>query len=143
MKKKLGFNLIELMLVVVLIGIITGIFLPTFSRLFYRNNLDSAYQKIKSELYRAQSFARASKNDSDWGVYFNNDEIILFAGTSYTNRDASLDQIEKINNQVNISGLSQIVFEKYSGLTLNPGQIIISHNEESLSIDINEKSLIY
>jgi len=143
MKNKGGFNLIELMLVVVLIGIITGIFLPTFTRLFYRNNLDSAHQKIKSELYRAQSFARASKNDSDWGIYFNNNEIILFAGTSYTDRDISLDQIEEINNQIIFSGLNQVVFEKNSGLTLNPGQIILSYKGDSLVLDINEKSLIY
>ena len=128
---------------VVLIGIITGIFLPTFTRLFYRNNLDSAHQKIKSELYRAQSFARASKNDSDWGIYFNNNEIILFAGTSYTDRDISLDQIEEINNQIIFSGLNQVVFEKNSGLTLNPGQIILSYKGDSLVLDINEKSLIY
>jgi len=143
MKNKGGFNLIELMLVVVLIGIITGIFLPTFTRLFYRNNLDSAHQKIKSELYRAQSFARASKKDSDWGIYFNNNEIILFAGTSYTDRDISLDQIEEINNQIIFSGLNQVVFEKNSGLTLNPGQIILSYKGDSLVLDINEKSLIY
>jgi prepilin-type N-terminal cleavage/methylation domain-containing protein len=142
-RKKLGFTLLEIMLVITLIGILLGIFMPAFSSLFFRNNIDSAGEKIKTELYRAHSYARSSKNDSSWGLYIENNRIILFSGNSYSNRDATKDEIESLSGNLNISGLTEIVFQKNSGLILNPGEISISSRGVNKIIGINSQSLIY
>ncbi|MDA3802273.1 MAG: prepilin-type N-terminal cleavage/methylation domain-containing protein [Patescibacteria group bacterium] len=143
MKRKKGFTLLETILVISLIGILLGIFLPAFTQLFFRNNLDTASEKIKTELYRAHSFARASKYDSNWGLYLENNQIILFSGPNYTNRDSSKDEIEGLPGQLTISGLTEIVFQKNSGLILNPGEIVISSRGINRSLGVNSKSLIY
>lgn len=143
MKNKNAFSLIEITLVVAIIGIVLSISLPAFSQLFFRNSLDTAIEKTKTELYRAQNFARASKNDTNWGVYLEDDRIILFSGNSYSSRNSSLDEIEYLSGQLEINGLNEIVFSKSNGFTTNSGEIIISSRGMDKNININSKSLIY
>lgn len=141
-KNQSAFSLTEMVLVVAIIAILLGIFMPAFSRLFFRNNLDSAKEAIKTELYRAQASARASENDSNWGIYLNNGNLILFSGSSYATRNSNYDFLEKLAGNPNFSGLTEVVFNKSSGLPSTSGTIIISDAGLSKEIVISPSGLI-
>lgn len=140
---KRAFSLLEILLVVAIITILAGIFAPAFSSLFYRSNLDIATEKVKTNLYRAQTMAQASKNDSSWGVYLAPNLSVIFSGNSYATRDTARDEISELSGNISFSGANEIVFQKASLKPQTEATININQDSESRTININSYGLIY
>ncbi len=68
-KKSKGFTLLEILLVLAIIAILTAVVIPISQTVFTQSNLTISAQNIQSDLNRAYTYARAGKNDSDWGVH--------------------------------------------------------------------------
>jgi prepilin-type N-terminal cleavage/methylation domain-containing protein len=141
-KKSAGFTLIEIILSLALISILVSIGMPIYQSFQTRNDLDVAAVEIVQTARRAQVLAQASDGDSSWGIFFQPDTLTLFKGTSSTTRDASFDENFEISPAITPTGLSQIVFTKFSGETSDIGVITLtSSTNETRTITINKKGM--
>jgi type IV fimbrial biogenesis protein FimT len=57
MNSQKGFNIIELMIVVAIIGVITGMAVPAFANMIQRNDLKAALESFKSDMQWARTQA--------------------------------------------------------------------------------------
>lgn len=142
-KDKRGFTMIELIIVIVLMAILSALSAPIYNKFQNTNNVELANIQASQALRRAQILSQASSGDSAWGVYIGNSQITLFKGNTYVTRDTNFDEIYQIVDSIKVSGLNEVVFEKFSGQTQNVGDIIFSINENfNKTITINGKGIL-
>ncbi len=105
--------------------------------------MDEAAQKVLIFLSSARTKTVGSEKDSQYGVYFDNSvtpgRIILFKGPSYSSRDPSFDEVYSFPQDVSfesisLAGGSEVVFEKITGETQNPGYVTVKllHDQEKM-----------
>ncbi len=84
------------------------------------------------------------EGDSDWGVYIGADSIVLFKGDDYATRDSDYDEIYAKTSNVSVSGISEEVFEKFTGDPSATGDIILSTSNptRTSTITINSKGVV-
>ncbi|HEY4477697.1 MAG TPA: prepilin-type N-terminal cleavage/methylation domain-containing protein [Candidatus Paceibacterota bacterium] len=138
-----GFTLIEIILVVALIGVISGVGLPLFNMMSGSNDLDVAENMLVSSLRRAEVLSTASVGDSEWGVGVIPGAFVLFKGSTYASRDAGFDEVYDITDSIQTSGLTEVVFAKLSGAPHFTGGITLtSTGGETKQVTINEKGTV-
>lgn len=137
-----GFTLLELLLSLALIAILAGFSASIFLRIQTKNDLDSSAATVVQNLRRAQLLAQAVDSDIAWGVKIQNGSIILFKGASYATRDTAFDEISTIPNSIGASGVSEIVYNKFTGLPQLSGTITLSTNTDTSTVTINEKGTV-
>jgi prepilin-type N-terminal cleavage/methylation domain-containing protein len=143
MHKQKGFTLLEMLLSIAIMAILLGMGAPLFQSFNSRNNLDVATVETVQTLRRAQMLAQASDGDTSWGVHIVNGSLTLFQGTSYNFRTILADELFEIPTSFTISGLSDVLFTKFSGIPQNTGIITITSPEnETRTITINSKGTI-
>jgi prepilin-type N-terminal cleavage/methylation domain-containing protein len=140
----LGFTLIELLLVISIIAILGVVVASVGLRFTASNNLENKVNEIISSLRTAQINAMIGKEDSNWGVIVSGDEIVLFAGNSFSDlgRDTTYDQSFSIPGSISISSF-EVVFTKPGG-TPSSTQVISISSEvgESATVSVNEVGII-
>ncbi len=139
-----GFTLIEVLLALALVALLVGVSLPIYYTLFAKNNLDIAKNQVAQSLGRASFLSSASDGDMTWGVKILLGSVIVFKGTNYaTGRDATYDEEYATSSAVIPSGLTEVVFNKMTGLPQTTGTIILtSTNGEVRTITINNKGAV-
>lgn len=138
-----GFTLIEILLAVAAISLLLGISIPAYTALFYKNDLDVAKNEIALSLGRASFLSRSGVGDSTWGVQAQSGAIILFKGTSFATRDSTYDESYPIANSIAITGTTEYVFTKLTGLPTPTGTITLTGgNGEVKTITINNKGMV-
>ena len=153
--KKKGFTLIELLIVIGIFVIIIATAFTINGGILANTYLDTNTEQIIQTLRLAQMRSITRVNDSQWGVYFDediggtNDKFVLFKGTTYATRDASYDIVTELPDIISLSNISlsgggvDIVFAKLSGDSFTDGSIQISDNlGNSNTISVNAKGLI-
>ena len=169
---KAGFTIIELLIVIAIIGIITGIVVFNTGAERQNSALLRSAQKLSLDLRRVQSFALSSKVfktngvPCGWGVHFNGtdstDYIIfadLAANVNCSDRDFiraadGSEDFETINLESGItvsslsSGLSDIIFTPPDPtVTFTPAQTsasitLINKNFVTRAINVNKTGFI-
>jgi prepilin-type N-terminal cleavage/methylation domain-containing protein len=140
-KKQKGFTLVEILLVVGLFGFLAGISIPVYSGFIDRSNLSSSVDVTQAAILRARKYAQTQRNNSNWGVYYQTGQIIVFAGDSFDTRDTALDEVTNIPETMGLSVDSdrEVVFEQISGTPLSNGARIEFEsplqNTNTISID--------
>ncbi|MFA6307253.1 MAG: type II secretion system protein [Patescibacteria group bacterium] len=141
--KTVGFTLLEMILVIAVIGILSGITLPSYNKFQNSNNLELATMELVQALRRANLLSLASSRDSSWGVFLSSGQITLFKGSSYLSRDINYDENYNISDIIQISGLSEVVFAKFSASPQSTGTINFSINANTnKTITINSRGII-
>lgn len=141
-KKEKGFTVVELIFVVAVAFVFAAVSQAGFFSFQDRNNLEIATNNVVESLRHAKANAQQSQGDSKWGVALMQNEIVVFSGSSYSSRNSSLDQTITLPAGVGASGLSEVVFEKIIGETLNTGIIVLTSSTKTKNITINEKGTI-
>ena len=116
-RNKQGFTLIELLIVLALFVILAIMTIP-YSVDFYRTRIfESEVETLSGVLERARSHAISGKGDSSWGVAFFPEEgyYVFFKGEEYDPGDPT-NQEYQLSPEAEVSGISQVVFEKDTGL---------------------------
>lgn len=143
MKNSNGFTLIELMLVIGLIAILSGLSVSVFSASQTKNDLNIAVSTFVNSARNAQIKARLSIQDDSWGVKKEQSQIIVFKGNNFNTRDQSYDQITNISPNINYSGFNEFSFSKVTGLPLAAGSITLSNAPgQTLTVNISSNGVI-
>ncbi len=146
MKKKnrnSGFTLLEVLLVVMLIGSILSFSVVINYAFFINNDIDIATLNTVQAIRRAQNLSLGVAEDSAWGIRVNGSQVVLFRGTDYTTRDTGFDENFGLPGSVVASGLSEIIFDKFSGVPQAVGSITFTApNNLIRNITINEQGVV-
>ncbi len=137
-----GFTLLELLLSVAAITILAAFSLPVFQSFQVKNDLDLAVATTAQSLKRAQVLSQAVDGDASWGVKIQNGNLTIFKGNNFAGRDNTFDETSDISS-VNPSGVTEIVFSKFSGMPQITGNIILtSADGSSKTLTINSKGTV-
>ena len=139
---KSGFTLIELLLVIAILGIVSSSSSPFFSRFLHQNSVSTVAFSLISHLRRAQFNAMMSMRNSSWGVAYQSSKIILFQGNSFSSRNSAFDEVFEIPPSVSVSGLSEIIFQKRTGLPQTTATVIISSIGTTKTITVNNQGVV-
>lgn len=128
-----GFTLIELLLVVSItltLGVLSTVF---YSRFLTQNSVANIQERLLGSLRKAQFYTISAKRQSNWGVHYDGNRIILFQGSSYAGRNPALDEIFVFSDTLTISGFSDIIFTGPKGSPSSTPMITINgpHNENA------------
>lgn len=125
---KKAFTTIEIMVVIVLLGIMTG-----FAVLFHqtsqvRADVTAQSANFVSYLRLAQSKAMAGESNTNHGIHVESSQYTVFEGASYnpsatTNRDYTLPGTITINNISLNGGGNDIIFTSPKGETTTYGSL--------------------
>ncbi len=143
-KKYTGFTLVEMILVLAILFILFSLTSPFYQRYQNKNDLNLAAVSTAQNLRRAQILAQAVDANNSWGVYLQSNSITLFRGPSYASRDSAFDEVINIASSISFSGLSEIIFTKFTGLPTSVGTITLTNinTNDIKSITINDKGTL-
>ncbi len=148
-KTRLGFTLVEILVVIGIIFLLSIITFSSFSNLNKKELLDKESLKVLSIIQDARSLTLSSKNSSQYGVYFEGDKVTFFAGDSYNPLNSD-NLITDLSSQVIISSINldggglELVFERLNGRTQQFGTVVmelVSDSSSSKTIRVFETGL--
>ena len=119
---KAGFTLMELLVVIGLIVLFAAMTTPYGINFYEEVSLEENADMLAQSLKKCQSRAIAGKEDSDWGVKISPDDqecsscYVIFKGGSYDTRDENFDQVFTMTSEVSLDGVTEVVFEKGTGV---------------------------
>jgi len=144
---KKGFTLIEVLIVVTVLAILFSLSFPSFSFFKKKSQLNSSTEEILTLLRLAQSKTLRAQSDNNWGVYFRENEVILFKGPNYNSRIIEFDRRSKLPEIIKISSIdligggAEIVFQRLTGTAAQTGMItleIVNQPEEKRNLCIKK-----
>lgn len=137
-----GFTLIEMLLSVSILATLAALSLPVYQSFYNRNELDITAQNLASAFRRAQTYARAGHNDSQWGVEIQPAAITVFKGSTFGSRDTSYDEVTVMSG-TSVGGLGEVLFDKLTGAPTSTGSVTLtSVNNETRTVTINAKGMV-
>ncbi len=136
--KHRAFTLMEILVVVGLMMLISGISIAVLSSLLSKQRVEKDAESAYSYLQSARNQTLVGEAGSQYGVAFATTTITLFKGTSYTQGDPNVVTFTFLNNSVfqNVrltGGATQVYFNKLSGKPSATGTIeVVSKNDPAL-----------
>ncbi len=141
--KPAGFTILEVMLAIALITVIAGIGIPVYQTFQVKNDLDVTVNIWTQTIARAEVLSQGVDGDTTWGVKVQSGNIILFKGASFATRDVDFDESFDVPTSITASGLTEIVFNKFSGFPQSTGTTTFDSTiGESRTVTINSKGTL-
>ena len=141
---KKGFTLIELMIVIALIFMFSGLTLPVGFNFYQESTLKDQARNLENSLRKAQAMAMTGRGDSNAGVRIEEGQYIIFEGESY--EKSREDMTIPLPIALSINGPEEIVFQKTTGLPIIPEEkpiiITLTFGSNSQEININSQGKI-
>lgn len=149
-KLSLGFTLTEVIIVMGLLAVIAafGVTINFGAYQSYafqseRNLLVGLLQKARSQSFNNVCLGSNCTGGQAHGVALRPagqaNKYIIFQGPDYSLRDQSQDELFDANSQINVSGLSEIVFAQLSADANASGVIDLTDGIRNQSIEINNE----
>ncbi len=143
-----GFTLIEIVLGIAISAIILGLVLFGFANYRQREILKVATAEVVSVLRQARSKTLVAEGDSAYGVHFDRDQVVLFAGSNYLSADPA-NEISVLPTEIGLAttslGVNQVVFDRLSGQADSAGTLYVYWRSEvaaSTTVIISEAGII-
>lgn len=139
-----GFTIIELLLTMAMIAILTGITIPLYSISQSKDDLQTEASFVISAIRSAKIFSTSGKENSEWGIHFQQGKMIIFKGTSFSTRDISFDEEMPVGQSISFTGLNDIYFTKLYGIPSATGSITLSipnGDFKNIQVDTYSQSL--
>ena len=138
-----GFTLLEMLLSISLIALLAGMFLPLYSAVYVKNDLDLAASAIVQDWRRAQLLAQAVDGDSTWGVHVQTGSVTLFQGPNYVGRAIAFDEVFTFSDTITLAGLTDVVFSKMLGEPTPAGTLTVTaSNNDVRAITLTSKGTL-
>lgn len=138
-----GFTLIEILLSLSMMAVIAAFSLPVALNYQQRSGAHIAKDTTAQQLRRAQTLSVAGEGDDSWGVYIQTGTVTLFKGSSYAARDTSYDEENSIQSSIAVSGVSEVVFDRVTGIPSTTGAIMLdSATGQTYTVTIYSTGLI-
>lgn len=138
-----GFTLLEMLLVIALIALVAGSTITIFITTKNKTDLAIVQDTTVQYIRMAQSFSKAGKEDSEWGVNIDSDRIILFKGIDFDNRDIAFDEFYNYPTRVNVIGITDLYFNKITGTPSVSGTTTLTgRSDSSTTIFVNQLGLV-
>ena len=119
---------------------------PFFRDFVLVNDLETTVLSARSMLWRARVLAEAGSNTSPWGVMYDaaTHQMILFSGATFLARDTQFDEPFAVPKTVSVSGASEIVFAKQTGIPVVSGNVTfsVSATNETQTLSINTQGML-
>lgn len=139
-RKRFGFTAIELLLVLGVLAITSGLSIPMYRQYLIRSDLEISRQNITQGLQRARFLSQVAMNDSAWGfaTFGLPDRGILFMGDNFATRNPAYDEDYSIPDTIGVTGLTEVSFSKIEGRPSAMGTITLTAlNGEQRNITVN------
>lgn len=128
--KTRGITLLEVLIVIAILTLIGAISLGVFKEANSTHALDKSAYLVVSVLNQARSLTLASKNNTQYGVHFESNNVTIFPGSSYSSSDpaniATPINSSVIISNVSVGGGNNVVFERLTGRALQSGSITLA-----------------
>lgn len=132
-----GFTLIEILVVIAVIFILSGIVFSSYSSFRIQTEVNSSAQEVLNFLRLAQSKTVASESADNYGVHFEQTKIVLFKGTVYNaldpnNKTYDFSEVEIIPGEIILNGGgNEVIFGRITGQTTNYGTVKIQSKKDN------------
>ncbi len=139
-----GFTLIEFLLVVALVTTLSLLSVGFYSRFLTQDAVANTVDQLTGDFRKAQIYAMMGRGDGNWGVNFATNTLTLYRGASFATRttaDKAFDETFSINQNISISGFSDLNFTKRTGLPGATPTITISGNNTTKTVTINAQGI--
>lgn len=142
MTRNSAFSIFEFLIVLGIFAIIGGISFFAITRFLAKSALESFSQNLFNSLTNARDLSIYRGTESSYGVKILEKEYIIFKGESFLAREQASDKVFQIPNNIEITGINEIIFKKLTGEPKATGEILISSQNNSLVILINKNGQI-
>lgn len=139
---KNGFTLMELLIVIGIIVFLSAVFLPIGLNFYQLQVLNKTSDQVIWLLKQARTNALSQKKNSAFGLYFAEQQVILYQGESYQLRQIEMDQTYPLAESIQRYGVEEINFSKGTGLPKQTGLVTLKSNQREKTIQINQMGLI-
>lgn len=128
--RRRGFTLIEVLVVVAVLVVLSAIMATSLSAFRNSKVLDAAVEDTLTTISKARGDTLAGKNNTQYGVHFQSDRIVLFVGNTYVANDANnkttmLDSALEISTISLAGGGVDVIFDRLTGNTSQSGTVVI------------------
>ena len=131
-QQNLGFTLIEVLLAIAIISLLGGLSIPIYQSFETRDSLDVTVNTVTLNMRRAQALSMASSGNSSWGVTILPEQVVLYKGVDYAQRDLDFDEIFDISADIVVSsGPQEISYSKLNGTPSETGSIVLRNSSGS------------
>src|SRR3989344_37957 len=145
-----GLSIIELLILIAVIGVLTAVIIPQFSKIRENQVLKSGVEDLLSSINNARGKTLSSLNSSEYGVHFESEKVIIFKGKVFSagatdNETINIVTPASISNVTldGVSGISgDIYFNRLSGIPSDTGTITVSTPSFSKIITISATGII-
>lgn len=134
-----GYFLLEVLLAISIIAIIGFVSVVSINSFGTDQSLSKSSEMAVSIIAEARSKSVSSKDASKFGVHFETDKVVLFKGNSYSSSDSenviyNIDSRSKILSVNLTGGVSDVVFNRFTGDTAVTGNIIFAKKSDTSEI---------
>lgn len=133
---KFGFTLTEILIVLGVMALLSGIIFSTFITFKKSEALNKDTETIVEVLRQARSQTMSSQNASQYGVHFTSSQVTIFTGATYSssassNQNFILSSTDTLLTISLVGGGTDIVFSRLSGETSQNGTVVVSSPDTS------------
>jgi Tfp pilus assembly protein FimT len=137
-----------MLLVLSIIGLLSAVTIPFYQSMQIDTQRETVGNELIANLHRAKLKAIASVDDQSWGINIKEDnQIIMFKGSDFLGRDTVFDETIVVPSNITVgkgpSDITQIIFNKFTGLPSASGIITISDvTGQSKEITITQQGTV-
>lgn len=133
-----GVTLLELLLVVALVSIVSLSATPFYARFLTQNAVADTADRIVGSLRKANTYSMMGKQNTAWGVRYVGNTLTLYA-----QGNAAFDENYTVGSNITVSGLSDVVFAKTTGLpTPSSLTITITGGNDTKTLTVNSEGAV-